>query len=208
MSKPISVLTLALFVFVAGRLCAFPSQESSVTRTHLMRDTEASTLVVAVGLEPSGENVEYMSDAIFGYIGYAPYRWLEAGIAAHNLSFGLYPSVDAKIDLMEFFSDDTPWSCMLMGGVGGLPKDPDYPVFFHGGAAVDYRLRQWLQLYAGAGSDSVARALSLQIGAYMNPFKWFGASANFKLVIGSEGVEPMASAALFVIGRYTPHSGP
>jgi hypothetical protein len=208
MSKLKSVLALALFVLAAACLGAFPSQETSVTRTHLMRDTEASTLVIAAGMEPYGENVAYMSDAIFGYIGYAPTRWLEAGIAAHNLSFGLYPSLDAKIDLMEFITDDTRWSCMLMGGIGGLPKDPDYPVFFHGGAAANVRMTPWLQLYAGAGSDSVARALALQMGAYLNPIRWFGASANFKLAIGSEGVEPMGSVALFLIGRYERRAGP
>ena len=203
-----SVLAL-LFVLAAACSYAFPIQETSVTRTHLMRDTEASTLVVAAGLESEFcENDAYMSDTLFGYVGYAPLRWLEAGVAAHVLSFGLYPSVDAKIDLMEFFSDDTRWSCMLMGGLGGLPKDPDYPLFFHGGTAVNVRMRHWLQLYAGAGGDSVASALSLQTGAYLTPFKWLGASANFKLVIGSEGVVPMASAAVFVIGRYESHPEP
>jgi hypothetical protein len=195
-------LLALLFVLAAACSYAFPSRETSVTRTHLMKDTAASTLVVAAGLEPYGDNAEYMSDTLFGYIGYAPFRWLEAGLAAHYLSFGLYPSLDAKIDLMEFFSDDTRWSCMLMGGVGGLPKDPDYPLFFHGGAAVNYQMNHWLQLYAGAGGDSVADALALQTGAYVNPFKWLGASANFKLVIGSAGIVPMASTALFVIGRY------
>jgi len=201
MRKTESVLAL-LLLLAAACSYAYPSQETSVTRTHLMKDTEASTLVVAAGLEAYGEDAAYMGDMIFGYVGYAPFRWLEAGVAAHVLSFGLYPSVDGKIDLMEFFSDNTRWSCMLMGGIGGLPKDPDYPLFFHGGAAVNVRLREWLQLYSGAGADSVANALALQTGAYVNPFKWLGASANFKLVIGPEGVAPMASAALFVIGRY------
>ena len=197
-----SVLVL-LFVLAAACSYAMPSTESSVTRTHLMRDTEASTLVVAVGLEPPlGEDDKYTSDSLFGYLGYAPCRWLEAGVAAHYLSFGLYPAVDAKIDLMEIFTDNTRWSGMLMGGIGGLPKDPDYPLFFHGGAAVNVRMKHWLQLYAGAGSDSVAKALALQTGAYVAPFEWLGASVNFKLVIGSKGVEPMASAAVFVIGRY------
>ena len=208
MRKTESVLAL-LLVLAAACSYAYPSQETSVTRTHLMKDTEASTLVVVAGLEPEFcENDAYMSDSLFGYVGYAPFRWLEAGVAAHVLSFGLYPSVDAKIDLMELFSDSTRWSFMLMGGVGGLPKDPDYPLFFHGGAAVNYQMNHWLQLYAGAGADSVAKALALQTGAYVNPFKWLGASANFKLVIGVEGVVPMASAALFVIGRYERGSKP
>lgn len=196
-----SVLAL-LFVLAAACSYAFPSQETSVTRTHLMKDTEASTLVVALGVEPIGENDVYTTDMLFGYVGYAPFRWLEAGLAAHVLTFGFYPSVDGKIDLMEFFSDDSQWSCMLQGGIGGLPKDPDYSIFIHGGAAVNYQMTDWLQLYGGAGGDSVASALALQTGAYANPFKWLGVSANFKLVIGAGGVVPGASAALFVIGRY------
>jgi hypothetical protein len=196
-----SVLAL-LFILAATWTYALPSQESSITRTHLMKDTEASTLVVAAGLEYFGENVAYTGDMVFCYLGYAPFRWLEAGLAIHFISFGLYPSVDGKIDLMEFFSDDPRLSCMLMGGVGGLPKDPDYPLFFHGGAAVNYHMLPWLQLYAGAGSDSVAKALALQAGAYVAPLKWLGASANFKLVISGKGVDPMVSGAVFVIGRY------
>jgi hypothetical protein len=207
MSHMKSVLAL-LLILAATSTCALPSQETSVTRTHLMRDIEASTLVVAAGLEFFGEDPTYTGEMLFGYLGYAPFRWLEAGLAAHVLSFGLYPSVDGKIDLMEFFAEDTRWSCLLMGGIGGRPRDADYPVFYHGGAAVNYRMRKWLQLYAGAGSDSVARALALQTGAYAAPLKWLGASANFKLVISAKGVDPMASAAVFVIGRYEPESEP
>jgi hypothetical protein len=201
MAKTRLVLALLLVVPVFSSY-PFPTQETSVTRTHLMRDIEESSLIIGIGLESFGEDPEYMSDTYFGYLGYAPFDWLEAGLAVHCLTLGLYPSVDGRIDLLEIFTDSTRVSCFLMGGVGGLPGDPDYPLFYHGGAAVNYRVTRWLQLYAGAGSDSVATALALQAGVYLAPLNWLGASVNFKLVIGPEGVEPMISAAPLVVVQH------
>ena len=192
------VLTL-LFVVPVISLFPFPNQETSVTRTHLMKDIDKSTVVIGIGLETYGEDAAYLSDTYFGYFGYAPFDWLEAGLAVHCLTLALYPSVDVKIDLMEIFTDPTRLSCFLMGGIGGRPGDADYPLFFHGGAAVNFRVARWLQLYAGAGSDSVATALALQAGVYLAPFEWLGASVNFKLAIGPEGVEPMISAAPLLV---------
>jgi hypothetical protein len=165
-----------------------------------MRDIEESTVILGGGLEYFGEDEAYMSDMVFGYLGYAPFRWLEAGIALHNLTFGFYPSIDGKVDLMEFFSDSARLSCMVMAGIGGIPKDPDYPIFLHGGVAVNYRVARWLQLYVGVGSDSVATALAVQAGIHLAPLQWLGASVNFKMAVGREGVEPMISGApMFVI---------
>jgi hypothetical protein len=177
----------------------FPTQETSVTRTHLMKDIDESTVVIGVGIESFREDPAYMSDTYIGYLGYAPCEWLEVGFALHCLTVMFYPSLDAKIDLMEIFTDSSRLSCMLMGGIGGLPWDEDYPLFFHGGAAVNYRLARWLQLYAGAGSDSVATALVMQAGVFLAPLKWLGASVNFKLSIGSEGVEPTISAVPLLV---------
>ena len=62
MDRTISVLLL-LVVVAAASAHTFPSLETSVTRTHLMKDTEASSLVVAAGLEAYGQDNGFYPEA-------------------------------------------------------------------------------------------------------------------------------------------------
>lgn len=166
---------------------------STVTRTHLMKDIDKSTITAVAGIEfELTEDTEYIGDSLFGYFSYAPWDWLEFGIAGHELNQGLYPSVDAKIDAVDIFSDSLRLSFLLMGGIGGVPDDL---FFYHGGLAVNYRLNPNVQLYLGAGSDSISEALIFHAGAYFIPMESVGIFANFKLVTGREGTEVMFSMA-------------
>ncbi len=175
---------------------------ATVTRTHLMKDIDKSTITTVAGVEfELTDDPEYMGDSLFGYFSYAPWDWLELGIAGHALTLGLYPSVDAKIDVVDIFTDSSRFSCLLMGGVGGLPEDL---FFYHGGLTMNYRLDQYVQLYLGAGSDSISEALIFQAGAYIVPLKSVGISTNLKLVTGRDGTDLMFSVAplaTFSVGK-------
>ena len=175
---------------------------STVTRTHLMKDIDKSTITTVAGVEwELTDDPEYIGDSLFGYCSYAPWDWLEFGIAGHILNLGLYPSVDAKIDVVDIFTDSRRFSCLLMGGVGGLPEDL---FFYHGGLTMNFRLNQYVQLYLGAGSDSISEALIFQAGAYIVPLKSVGISTNLKLVTGRDGTDLMfsvAPVATFSVGK-------
>jgi hypothetical protein len=67
--------------------------------------------------------------------------------------------------------------------------------------AVDVRVGRYLQLYLGAGSDPISRALSLQTGAFAVPLTWLGFSGNLKLIMGAGEFMPMLSFASFAILR-------
>ena len=61
--------------------------------------------------------------------------------------------------------------------------------------ALNLQVKEDLQLYLGAGTDSLSNALSVQTGLYVAVLDWLGFSLNFKLAVGPEGTEPMLSAA-------------
>jgi hypothetical protein len=158
-----------------------------------MKDIDKSSITIGAGSDVElTENPAYSGDWLFGYFGYAPLDWLEFGIASHIVDITIYPAVEAKIDVIDIFSDSSRFSCLLMGGIGGLPGDLS---FYHAGLTMNLRLSQYLQLYLGAGSDSISKALNLQAGAYLVLLKWLGISMNFKLVTGPEGTELMPSVA-------------
>jgi len=175
---------------------------STVTRTHLMKDIDKSTITAVAGVEfELTEDSDYIGDSLFGYFSYAPWDWLEFGIAGHTLNLDKYPSVDAKIDVVDIFTDSKQFSCLLMGGVGGLPDDL---FFYHGGLTMNNRLNRYVQLYLGAGSDSISEALIFQAGAYFIPMESVGIFTNFKLVAGRDGTElmfSMAPVATFITGK-------
>jgi hypothetical protein len=193
------IFLILLLVVPASTAGAFGMPEAAITRTFALKDIEASAVTVGVGIETElEEGPAYAGDSLFGYLGYAPWDCLEFGIGAHMIGLGIYPTLEAKIDVVEFFSKGSAVSCLVMGGVGGRPNDL---WFYHAGLAVDVRIGRYLQLYLGAGSDSISSALSLQAGAYVVPLKWLGMSGNLKLVIGAKGFAPMLSFAPFVILR-------
>jgi hypothetical protein len=135
-------------------------------------------------------------DNFFGYLGYAPLDWLEFGLGAHVESLQIYPSTEAKVDLVSIFADSRRLSFLLLGGVGGLP---DRLLFAHAGLGLNLRLSRLLQLHLAAGSDTLSKAASLQAGAFGRPLKSLGVAANAKLVIGQEGITPVVSVAPLVI---------
>jgi hypothetical protein len=51
---------------------------------------------------------------------------LEFGVAIHVLSLIICPSVEAKIDLVDIFTDFSHFSCILMGGIGGFTDDEEF----------------------------------------------------------------------------------
>jgi hypothetical protein len=136
------------------------------------------------------ENPAYAGDSLFGYLGYAPFDWLELGLGAHVVSLQLVPSIEAKVDLVDMFSDDSRFS------FGGLPNEL---LFYQAGLGVNFRIRGPLQLYLGAGSDSISTAMSLQAGVFVRPLKSLGVSANAKLVIGREGTALAFSIAPLIL---------
>ena len=198
--KRIPVLVLLGPILFITACLTLPT--STVTRTHLMKDIDESTITAVAGVEwELTEDSDYIGDSLFGYFSYAPWDWLEFGIAGHALNLNLYPSVDAKIDAVDIFTESRRLSFLLMGGVGGLPEDL---FFYHGGLTMNYRLNQYVQLYLGAGSDSISEALIFQGGAYFIPMESVGISTNLKLVTGRGGTElmfSMAPVATFSAGK-------
>ena len=200
-------MKIILILFILGLLLLFTScltlPTPTITRTHLMKDIDKQSVTIGAGIEfELEENPGYWGDSFFGYVGYAPLDWLEIGIAGHSVALSIYPSLEAKIDVINMFTDCSPFSCVLMGGIGGLPED----LFFaHAGLAMNFRINQSLQLYLGAGTDSISDALNLQAGAYIAPIEWLGVSSNVKFVKGNEGTDLMFSIAplitLYLGGR-------
>ncbi|UCF98891.1 MAG: hypothetical protein JSV89_04960 [Spirochaetaceae bacterium] len=196
MAKRIIFLFPLLFI-PTSLSYAFAMPETSITRTHLMKDIDPASVTIGIGMEFVSEDPDplYNADFLFGYLGYAPFDWSEFGIAFHTAWISFFPAVEAKIDLVDIFTDASRISCLLMGGIGAYSKDDGFDPIYHGGIAVNFRPKRSQQLYAGAGTDSLAKALNLQVGLYFELLDWLGLSMNFKLVIGPDGTEPMFSAA-------------
>jgi len=194
-------IIILLFVpVVVANAAAIP--EATVTRSHLMKDMVESYTTVEVGTEfPLRKNPSYVSDLYFGYYGYAPYDWLEIGVTVHSCFAVPYPSFEAKIDVIDIFTDSRRLSFIVMGGIGLVLAEDIGVLVYHGGGAVNYRLSQYWQLYLGAGTDSISEAFNLQTGVYFATRKWLGFSMGFNLVAGSEGIELIPSLALVATFR-------
>lgn len=193
--KPFLRLLLAgaLLAAAAAPASGYGMPESVVTRTHLLKSIQRGTGTFAVGIESEfRSDSTYSGDSVFGYLGYAFLDWLELGVGAHVQQLSLYPSAEAKIDLLDLFADSGRLSILLMGGAGGLPDDL---WFAHGGLGLLRRHTDRLDLYAAAGTDTVSRALSIQAGALLWPHASLGVSVNPKLVFGPQGNELMVSLA-------------
>jgi hypothetical protein len=192
-----SAMLILLMVIPALAASAFAVPETAITRTFLLKDIERTSITAGIGAEfELVKNPAYLGDNLFGYLGYAPLDWLELGLGAHTARLRILPSVEAKIDLVRIFSDSSRVSCLLMGGVGGLP---DELFFGQAGLGLNMRMSRLLQLYLAAGSDTISKAASLQAGAFVRPLKSLGIAANAKLVIGPEGLTPAVSIAPLVV---------
>ena len=198
-----TIVSLCLLVLTSLISYAGAVPETTVTRTHLMKDIEAETIVIAFGLEMFQQDPEsaYPGEYYFAYCGYPHSDWLEYGLAVHSLDGRPFPVAELKLDPIDIFTDACRFSVLLMGGLGALGVDQQLNLVYHGGAALNFHYNETSQLYAGVGSDSLSGAWSIQAGAYLALLKWLGLSANFKLVTGSAGLEPMLSAAPIVVIR-------
>jgi len=165
-----------------------------------MRDIDKATFNIGAGIEDylqgsvefTEGSVVIMPDPVFGYIGYAPFDWLEAGIALHYFDV-LF--AEAKIDVVDIFFDLFPFSFMIMGGIS--LTELEHPIY-HAGLTANYRLNKYLQFYCCAGSDNLSELLNLQIGMYISPFQWLGFSTNVKLVFGENETAVMYSLSPIV----------
>ena len=199
------LVLVVLLTFPSVFCLALGLPETAVTRTHLMKDIDRSTIVIALGVEDVREEEEespYQGDVLFGYLGYAPFGWLEFGIAVHTTGLTFFPAAEFKIDAVNLFTDSGRFSLLLMGGIGAEREDKVLQLIYHGGGALNYQAKEDLQLYLGAGSDCLSEALSLQGGIYAVLLEWLGLAVNLKVVGGPEGWEPMLSlAAIAVVGN-------
>ena len=201
MKKPMQnqfwlLFIILLFIPAAGTYAA-AIPEATVTRAHLMQDIVESHTTIGVGTEfPVQENLDYAGDLYYLYYGYALYDWLEIDVTLHSCLGAPYPSVEAKIDILDIFTDSNRLSALLMGGIGLVIGGDIAAIVYHGGGAVTYRASEYWQLYLGVGSDSISKAFNLQTGVYFNTKKWFGFSAGFNLVTGSAGITVAPSISL------------
>jgi hypothetical protein len=192
-----SILLFLLLFLPALLSYSLGAPETAITRTHLMKDIDPKSITLAVAGDLVREKPEavHYADFLVVYLGYSPWAWLEFGVALHSIWSNPLAGLEGKIDLMEFINDSSRVSCLLIGGFGGYREDGAYSPVVHGGLALNLRVREDLQLYLGAGTDSLSQALSIQTGLYVSVLDWLGFSLSFKLAVGPEGTEPMLSAA-------------
>ena len=199
------LVLVVLLIFPSVFCLALGLPETAVTRTHLMKDIDRSTIAIALGVEDNREEEEetaYQGDVLFGYLGYAPLDWLEFGVAVHTAGLTFFPAAELKVDAIDLFTDSGRFSLLLMGGIGAAREDGALHLICHGGGALNFQAKEDLQLYLGAGSDCLSEALNLQGGIYAVLLEWLGLSVNLKVVGGPEGWEPMLSlAAIAVVGN-------
>ena len=189
---------LLLLLFVPGLLAfTLGAPEAALTRTHLMKDIDPKTITLAVAGDIVREKPDpvHYADFLVVYLGYSPRAWLEFGAALHSIWSNPVAGLEGKVDVVEFFTDSSRLSCLLIGGFGGYKADAAYSPVVHGGLTLNLQAKEDLQLYLGAGTDSLSNALSVQTGLYASIFDWLGFSLSFKLAVGPEGTEPMLSAA-------------
>ena len=192
-----SKLVLLLLFVPAILSFTLGAPEAAITRTHLMKDidSQTTTLAVAADIVRDTPDPAHYADSLVVYLGYSPWAWLEFGAALHSIWSNPVAALEGKIDMVEFLADSSRLSCLLIGGFGGYKEDAVYSPVFHGAVALNWQVKEDLQLYLGAGTDSLSSALSVQTGLYFSILDWLGFSLNFKLAVGPEGTEPMLSAA-------------
>ena len=190
---------LVLLLLFAPAILSYTlgAPEAAITRTHLLKDIDprSTTLAIAADIVREKPDPVHYADFLVVYLGYSPWAWLEFGAALHSIWSNPIAALEGKIDLVECFADSRRLSCLLIGGFGGYNEDGAYSPVFHGGLALNLQVKEDLQLYLGAGTDSLSNALSVQTGLYVSVLDWLGFSLNFKLAVGPEGTEPMLSAA-------------
>ena len=175
--KSIKLVIAALsFALLVSSCLILPT----ISETHLLSDIQEKELSISVGTEQLiGETGVILPDVLFEYISYSPTDWFEFGLAGHY-SIALL-GIDAKLDFVDMFTNDSPLSAMLLGGVlffsGGSGP------IVHFGAAANYRINQVVELYAGAATSTLFFVPSFHLGTNLNIFDWLSLSANLKMAL-------------------------
>ncbi len=189
--KPVVIAIILLLCFSVGSCVILPT----ISETHLMSDIDEHDLSISVGTEqPIGESNGILPDVMYEYVSYAPADWVEVGLAGHY-SIALL-GIDARFDIVDMFTDDSPISALILGGVlffsGGSG-----PVG-HMGAAVNYRINRVVEVYAGAATSTLFFAPTFYLGTNINIFKWLSLAANMKLALNTVVEEDPPPAALMI----------
>jgi hypothetical protein len=191
--RPIIVTIIAVFVLLASS-CVTPT----ISETHLLSDIQEKELSLTVGTEfPEqivGENHIILPDILFEYLSFAPTDWFEFGLAGHYTVALL--GIDARLDFVDMFTNDSPLSAMLLGGVqffsGGSP-------IVHLGVAVNYRLHRIVELYVCGATSTITFVPVFHLGANLNIFEWLSLSANLKTVYVGEDANTDSFPAAFML---------
>ena len=118
-------------------------------------------------------------DVLYEYISFAPTDWFEFGLVGHY-SVALL-GIDTIFDFVNMFTDDSPLSAMLLGGVL-LFSGGSGPIV-HFGAAANYRINRFVELYACAATSTLFFVPSFHLGTNLNIFEWLSLSANLKMAL-------------------------
>ena len=177
------------YILVASSCLILPT----ISETHLLSDIQEKELSISVGTDQLiGESSVFLPDVLFEYISFAPTDWFEFGLAGHY-SVALL-GIDARLDFVDMFTEDSPISAMLLGGVLFLSGGPSPIVHF--GTAVNYRISRFVELYAGAATSTLFFVPSFHFGTNLNIFEWLSLSANLKIALNlvdtSSGYPPAA----------------
>jgi len=150
----------------------------TISETHLLSDIQEDELSISVGTEqPIGEAHVILPDVLFEYVSYAPADWVEFGLAGHY-SVGLI-GIDARFDVIDMFTDNSPLSGMIVGGVLFLSGGSGPIVHF--GAAANYRFNRTFEVYACAATSTLLFVPVFHFGTNINIFDWLSLSGNLKM---------------------------
>ena len=163
----------------------------------MLSNIQEKELALNVGTEFPEQLIDekylILPDILFEYLSFAPTDWFEFGLAGHYTVALL--GIDAKLDIVDMFTNDSPVSAMVLGGVqffSGLQ-----PVF-HFGAAVNYSLNRFVELYACAATSTITFFPVFHLGTNLNIFEWLSLSANLKTVYIGENTNTDSFPAAFM----------
>ncbi|MBT3273478.1 MAG: hypothetical protein HN368_10000 [Spirochaetales bacterium] len=180
MKKYVIVILSSIFLIA---LCSSCLIIPTISETHLVDDIREKTFSITAGAEaPLGEPTLVLPDVLFEYLSYSPTDWFEFGLAGHY-GIGL-SGVDFKIDFVNMWDDESPWSAMLIGGAL-VPPGGGGGFVAHAGAAVNYQVNNWLELYGCAATSTLFLVPVFHVGVSVSPFRWLSLAGNIKVVLNT-----------------------
>lgn len=192
--KKAAFLPVVGLVFMISFSCAITP---TLSRTHLMDDIRKSHLAVSAGVEvPVGETGSILPDPIYEYVSFAPTDWLELGLSGHWIIQLI--GVEAKIDVIDILTDDSPVSALILGGANIGQDSEETPVIFNVGLAVNYGFSDHFEVFLGAGSSTISQIPSLHAGFNWIPFNWLELAVGAKLAINTRDTDPDPPVALML----------